>query len=310
MSSSKPKIAVVGSINMDLVVRCDHLPAKGETVIAHSSVELPGGKGANQAVAASRFGGDVSMIGRVGNDSFANRLLDKLSQENVSVHHVQKSEECASGLAVVMVEDSGENLIVVSPGSNGLVDNTDLESAKATISNCDSLLLQLEVPVETIVVAIELAKESGVRIILDPAPAPKIFPSEFFTVDLLCPNQSEAESILGYPIHSIEDAKEGAKDITNRGCKNAIITMGSEGAVVSDGNSVEHIESFPITAVDTTAAGDAFAGAVAVRWSEQDSLTEAVKFACAAGALAASKQGAQSSMPTREEIEQLLSENN
>ena len=307
MSSPKPKIAVVGSINMDLVVRCDHLPEKGETVIAEQSVELPGGKGANQAVAASRFGGDVSMIGRVGDDSFASRLVDKLKEEKVSVEHVCSTDNCASGIAVVMVENSGENSIVVSPGSNAHVDQSDLKSAIRTLTNSDAVLLQLEVPVETIIQAIQLARESNVLTILDPAPAPKLTPEEFFTVDLLCPNQSEAEAILGYPVGNVEDALRGVHELVERGCKNAVITMGRDGAVVCDGTNTEHISSFEVEAVDTTAAGDAFAGAIAVRWSETDSLFEAIRFACAAGALAASKHGAQSSMPTREDIENLIS---
>ncbi len=306
MSGTKPRITIVGSINMDLVVRSRKLPAPGETITASNSVESPGGKGANQSVAAARLGADVIHLGRVGSDSFADRLIDNLNREGVKTDHVLRTPSISSGLAVVMVEDSGENSIVVVPGSNGEVTAVDVEQHADIIRESDVLVVQLEIPLDAVLAAIDIAREAGVKVIVDPAPAVENLPEELLRVDVICPNQSEAEILLGTPIESVQDARQAAWQLVRRGVKNAIITLGSEGAVLCDGETLEFLAPFAVEAVDTTAAGDAFAGALAVRWMETGDLLQATRFACAAGALAASKPGAQPAMPRRNEIEALL----
>ncbi|QDT20454.1 ribokinase [Gimesia chilikensis] len=301
----RARIAVLGSINMDLMIRSAKLPLPGETVIADAKVENPGGKGANQAVAAARMGAEVTMIGCVGDDSFAEELVQNLEAEGVQTQLVSRKRETTSGVAVVMVETSGENAILVVPGANGLVGPAELEQARQVICDSDVLLMQLEVPVETVIAAANIAREAGVPVILDPAPAPAHFPAELLDVDLICPNQSEAAALLGQSVGSVEEAAL-VSELVQLGPRRAIITLADQGAVIFDGECVETVAAFEVDAVDSTAAGDAFAAGLAVRLAEQADLKEAVRFASAAGALAASGAGAQSAMPTREQIETLL----
>jgi len=304
--TQRAKITVLGSVNMDLMIRSGKLPLPGETVIADSKVENPGGKGANQAVAAARMGAAVTMIGCVGDDSFADQLLQNLQDAQINTAHITRRTDTASGVAVVMVEASGENAILVVPGANALVSLVEIEQAKQVICESDLLLMQLEVPQEIVVAATQIAREAGVRVILDPAPAPLNIQSELLQVDLICPNQSEAAALLGKPVDSIYDAVSLIEELTQLGPKQAIITMAEQGAVVFDGETVETVPPFVVDVVDSTAAGDAFAAGLAVRLAENAALIDAVKFASAAGALAASGAGAQSAMPTREQIEILL----
>lgn len=300
------RIAVVGSINMDLVVRCAHLPTPGETIIAASSCEIPGGKGANQAVAAARAGGQVTMIGRVGNDAFASRLVENLRREGVDTESVRSTAGSASGIAVVAVDASGENSIMVVPGANGCVSCEDVEAAAERICGADVLLLQLEIPLDAVISAAAIAAGAGVPVILDPAPMPASLPAGLLGVDVICPNQSEAAAIVGSPIENIDDARNAIGRLHEQGARQVIITLGSQGALLSDGTTVTLVDPFPITPRDTTAAGDAFAGALAVRLAAGESLDQAARFAAAAGAIAATNLGAQTGMPTRHEIEQLV----
>lgn len=304
---SAAKVVVFGSINMDLVIRCQHLPRPGETIIARSSQEVPGGKGANQAVAAARLGAQVFMVGRVGNDAFATRLVQNLRNEGIDVSAVGHCSDVASGLAVVNVEDSGENSILVVPGSNHRLSPSDVDAARHIIQQSDLVLVQLEVPLESVRALVALAKSLGKPVILNPAPTPPDFPADLFQVDLICPNQTEASALLGQPINSVGDAKAAIAQFLTLGAKSAVITLGSQGAVVHDGQQITWIPPFPITAVDTTAAGDAFAGALATRLCEGTTLLEAARFAAAAGAFAATQPGAQPGMPRRNDVEILLS---
>lgn len=314
------RIVVVGSINMDLVVRCEHLPAPGETIIANDASEMPGGKGANQAVAAARAGGDVTMIGRVGDDAFAERLLQNLTNESIDVSAVEPTQDCASGIAVVAVESRGENSIMVIPGANGRVTPDDIQRNADTIRSADILLLQLEIPIESVIAAIGIAKLAGVKTILDPAPMPAEFPVDLFAVDVLCPNQNEASAITGLDCETVEQAQAAVAKLLQQGARSAIITLGGHGAVVGQIDQgeqrdrgeqrIEWISPFSVSPVDTTAAGDAFAGALAVRLAEGDTLFSAAKFASAAGAIAATRRGAQLAMPNRTEIQQLATQNN
>ena len=304
--ADKPKITVLGSINMDLVVRCGKLPTPGETVIASQSAEISGGKGANQAVAAAKAGGQVRMIGRVGDDTFGETLKRRLGREGVDCTHVKMTEKCASGLAVVAVEGSGENSILVVPGANAKLSKDDVEEAREAIESADALLVQLEVPVPTVIAAMDIARKAGVKVILDPAPVPAFFPSDLFDVDIVCPNETEAIRLIGMRVNDLDSAKSAAFSLQGIGAKHVAITRGANGTALLEGADFTDVQSFKVETVDTTAAGDAFAGALAVHWSEGEPLKEAVRFANAAGALAVSRMGAQPGMATREEILQLV----
>ncbi|MCA9123564.1 MAG: ribokinase [Planctomycetaceae bacterium] len=304
--SKRPRIAVVGSINMDLVVRCSQLPQPGETILGESMAEVPGGKGANQAVAAARLGAEVVLIGRVGDDAFGQSLRENLQRESVDTSFVLTTDRSCSGIAVVCVENSGENSIVVVPGANGHVGVDDVTHAASAIENSDILLVQWEVPIEAVDAAIQIARATGVPVVLDPAPALLKFPPGMFKVDAICPNQLEAAALLRSEVSSIDQAENAALELNRRGVRYAIITLGAFGAVLGEDGGVQRFEPYEITPIDSTAAGDAFAAALAVQMVEQDSIAEAVRFACAAGAVAASRLGAQPAMPTRDDVSELL----
>jgi ribokinase len=298
---------VVGSINMDLVLRVPRLPARGETIIGHDAQEIPGGKGANQAVAARRLGARVAMVGRVGSDAFGRRLRSELEQEGIDVRHVLAANDCSSGLALVTVEKSGENAIVVVPGANGRLAPADIAAAEDVFCDADVLLAQLEVPLATVVAALELAKRYGVLTILNPAPAPATFPAELLHVDVICPNESEAAALTKTPIKDVAGTDEAASRLLALGPRHAIITLGARGAVwAGREQGCKHYAALDITAVDTTAAGDAFAAALAVALAGGRGHDQAMQFASAAGALAASRPGAQPALPRRDEVLQLL----
>ncbi len=300
-----PNVVVLGSINMDVMIRCATLPTRGQTVSASSSREVCGGKGANQAVAATKAGGSVRMIGRVGDDAFSQRLVTNLVEHRVDSQSVRKTPQCASGLAIVAVEDSGENSILLVAGANGCLTFEDANDCRDAITTSDVLLMQLEVPTATVLAAAQIARDAGVRCILDPAPVPHDWTDRLLEVDLICPNETEAGEITGVSIETIADAEEAARQLHRRGAKNVVITLGARGTLLFAGGRCQHIEPILIQAIDTTAAGDAFAGALAVRWAECDDLVDAVNFASAAGAFAATNEGAQPSLPTRTEIEAL-----
>jgi ribokinase len=310
---SRPRIAVVGSINADLVVRCARLPRPGETLSARDASEVPGGKGANQAVAAARLGADVTMIGRVGDDAFGERLRNGLEENGVGIDRVLTTPDCASGLAIVAVEDSGENAILIVPGANGRLTPADVIAASGAIREADMLLVQLEVPLETTIAAIKLARDCGTPVILDPAPAPLLGEKDSATladllrVDVACPNEAEALALTNVKIETVADAEQAACCLRSLGPKYGIVTLGARGAVLCEPDSRPAlIAAFPIDAVDTTAAGDAFAAALAVRLAQKTAIAEAMRFACAAGSLAASRHGAQPAMPELEEVSALM----
>jgi len=307
IARTRPRITVVGSINMDLVIRVSRLPRPGETVAGHGFEIIPGGKGANQAVAAARLGAAVEMVGRVGDDVFGERLTESLKAFGVGTGHVAVTPGCPSGVATIGVEDSGENAIIVAAGANGHVTPKDVAHAADVIAAADTVLLQLELPTETVLAAAAVARRAGVRVILNPAPAPARMPEELFLVDAICPNETEARAITG------ESGDDGggawATWLARRGAGLAIVTLGARGAVYCEpGCAPVFTPPFQVRAVDSTAAGDAFAGALAVALSEGRPPAEAVRFASAAGALAVTKLGAQPAMPTRTEVDMLLAQ--
>lgn len=295
-------IVVVGSINMDLVCRTPRMPVGGETILGSDFVTIPGGKGANQAVAAARLGGDVHMIGRVGDDDFGKRLLAGLADNGVNIDRVPITKSTASGVAMILVDAKGQNSIVVAPGANAKVTKKDIDDAKDLIKTAAAVVLQLEIPLPVVQHAISLCRKLGVYTILDPAPAQKL-PREMFAVDVFTPNESEAEILAG-EMH--RDPKQTASHFLRRGAKAAVLKRGSSGAIWVDANAAYSSKAFKVKVVDTTAAGDAFTGALAVAAAEGMDPQAAVRFACAAGSLCCTGFGAQPSLPTRKQADLLL----
>ena len=302
-----PSIVVIGSINMDLVARVARLPQPGETVLGNDLAYVPGGKGANQAVAAARLGANVTMIGRVGDDPFGQTLLAGLRNERICTDHVAVVPNCSSGVAWIGVSDDGMNSITVISGANGQLTPDDVAAVEPVIAAADVVLLQLEIPLETAARASRLARKHRVRTILDSAPAPTTrLPDDLLHVDLLTPNQTEAEAITGIVVKDAATAVQAARQLQHDGAKAVVIKLGEQGAVwLDDAGKFAHVPARRIEAVDTTAAGDAFTAALAVALAEGRNLPDAVKWGCAAGTLAALTPGAQPSMPTRPMVEQM-----
>lgn len=298
-------IIVFGSLNMDLVAQVPRLPQAGETVLGTGFTTVPGGKGANQAVAAARLGGLTTIVGRVGDDSFGPLLCDSLQTAGVATDGVLVDPE-SSGVALISVDELGENQIVVVPGANGKVDMTDVE--RLPLKNEPSILLmQFEIPVEAVQAAAERAHRTDTRVIVDPAPARSKLPPEFYRlIDILTPNQTEASQLTGLKVSSVTTAMEAAQVLRQRGASTVIVKLGSQGAVVASNSEVFHVPAFQVNAVDTVAAGDAFNGGLAVALWEGKSLHEAVEWASAVAALSVMKSGAQPSMPPREQVETFL----
>jgi ribokinase len=303
--SQKRSIVVVGSINMDLVCRVPRLPDPGETVLDGAFDTFHGGKGANQAVAAARLGAEVHLIGRVGGDEFGGRLLAGLAGNGVRTGAVKVTRGAASGVASILVAGDGENCIAVAPGANGLLAPADIDAAEGLIRRAAVVVAQLEVPIATVRRAMEIARRHGVVTILDPAPAPaRGLPRDLYRVDILTPNEVEAAALLG--ARSPRKPTAIAKALLALGPRMVALKLGARGALHSAGKTAPEIRAFRVEATDTTAAGDAFTGALAVGMSEGWPLSRAVRFACAAGALASTKQGAQPSLPSRRAVERLL----
>lgn len=300
-----PLVTVVGSLNTDLVIRAPHLPAPGETVSGGEFATFPGGKGANQAVAAARLGARVGMVGCVGGDDFGRRLVDGLRRDGIDVTHVRADEGTASGMALITVDPGGQNTIVVAPGANWRLTPDDVALTEPLIRESSVLLLQLEVPIETVLAAARLASTAGVRVVLDPAPAPRspLPPDLVKLVDVINPNETEARALSGITVADEQAAGRAAASLLTQGARAVVIKLGSRGAFVHDGGSTVMVPGIRVDAVDATAAGDAFAGALAVGLAEGHDLVAAVHFANAAGALSVTRRGAQPSMPHRAEVD-------
>jgi len=299
-----PDILVVGSLNADLVVRAPRFPQPGETIRGEDLQVIPGGKGANQAVAAARLGANVSMLGRVGEDNFGDFLLGNLKSNKVDSQLIQR-DNASTGTAIIVVDSNGQNSIVLSAGANGKVDDEDLSTV--SFPDFDLFLLQLEIPLRTVLSAAKRAHESGLRVILNPAPA-KELPNELISLtDFLIPNESELSLLTDVPVNDMNSTETAARALLKLGAKNVIVTLGSKGALIVTGSKMTHVESYEVNVVDTTAAGDAFIGGFATALLRAKSLEEAVRYGCACGALATTKFGAQPSLPTKEEVERFMS---
>ncbi|PWB72526.1 MAG: ribokinase [Anaerolineales bacterium] len=299
-----PDILVVGSLNADLVVRTPRFPQPGETISGEDLQVIPGGKGANQAVAAVRLGANVSMLGRVGRDNFGNFLLENLDQNKVDTKLIRR-DDASTGTAIIVLDSNGQNSIVLSAGANGKVSPSDVEHA--SFSDFNLLLLQLEIPTPTVYSAAQRAKESGVRVLLNPAPAKELPDDLIALADFLIPNETELSLLTGTDVKDIPSAEQAAKKLRERGAKHVIVTLGEKGALLVTGGQTTHINSYKVDVVDTTAAGDAFIGGFATSVLQNKSLEESVRFGCACGALTATKFGAQPSLPTKEEVERFMS---
>jgi len=299
---NRKKIVVIGSSNMDMVVKTDHIPVPGETVLSGSFFMNAGGKGANQAVAVSRLGGDVVFISRLGNDLFGKQFSLLFNNEGIDTRYVVFDEKLPSGIALITVDKSGENSIVVASGANSELTGADIDKALFEIENASILLLQLEIPMDTVRHAINYASSKSVKVILNPAPAAVLSPEILREIDILTPNKTEASMISGIKVSNVDTAKKAARAICNMGVKTVVITMGSAGAVVCCNGKTFLKEAKKVDTIDTTAAGDVFSGALAVAISEGKEIEAAVDFACQAATLSVTKMGAQSSIPYRNDL--------
>ena len=299
-----PRIIVVGSSNTDMVLKMDRLPGPGETLIGDEFIMAAGGKGANQAVAAARLGGKVTFVARVGQDIFGQQAIEGFTKEGIGTDFIVQDRVSPSGVALIFVDQKGENSIGVASGANGQLSVQDVLAARVEFETANVLLLQLETPIETVRYASRTAREMGVMVILNPAPARALDDDLLRDVTVLTPNESEAGLLTGVSITDDATAEEAAKRLKQRGVENVIITLGAKGALVVNEDSAQLVPSKEVQAVDTTAAGDAFNGALAFALAKGKPMMEAVRFANLAGALSATRMGAQPSMPTLEELQE------
>jgi len=291
---------------MDLVVKSSRIPALGETILGRDFIMTPGGKGANQAVAAAKLGVEVYFIAKLGDDIFAEQSLKNFKKEGVNTKYVIQTNEAPSGVALITVDDTGNNVIVVAPGANRMLSSNDVEKAESDIASSGALVAQLEVPLETIEFAAQLANNSGVPFILDPAPAQELRPELLKMVDVLTPNETEAQILTDTEVTDEYSARRTAKKLLEYGVKSVILTMGAKGFLLAKDDRMEFVPSIKVDAVDATAAGDAFTGSLAVGLAQGKTLTDAATFAKYVAALSVTKMGAQSSMPTREAVEDFM----
>ncbi|OPJ57028.1 ribokinase [Alkalithermobacter paradoxus] len=296
------KICVIGSLNMDLVVNVDDMPKVGQTVMGANFKKIPGGKGANQAVAMARLGGSVNIVGSVGDDEFGESLVESLEKDKINTDFIKKNKNVPTGVALITVNKYGNNSIVVAPGANYNLIANDIDKSIDAINNSDMVVTQLEIPIETVRYLLEIAKTIGKYTILNPAPATKLSDEIIKNVDLLTPNETELEILSGIKINNEDDVVFAGKELIKKGVKELIVTLGENGALYISEQKIKKYESFRVKAVDTTAAGDSFTGALAVALVQNKNIDEAIEFASKVGALTVTKEGAQSSLPYIEEV--------
>lgn len=299
-------VAVFGSINMDLVARTPRLPAPAETLTGYEFFTAPGGKGANQAVAAARLNTPTKMIGRIGDDSFGAELRRHLSAAGVDISAVLTDQSTSSGVAIIAVDDTAQNSIIIVPGANGRLGPPDIDRLAGPLTGIEVLLLQLEIPLEATMAAAQLAQQRGITVILDPAPARKLPPDVYGLIDIITPNEVEAGQLVDFPVKTREEATLAATTLVDRGVRTAIIKMGAQGVVYASRETTGFVPAFKVKAIDTVAAGDAFNGGLATALVEGQPLPLAVRWGAAAGALSTTKRGAQPSMPGRAEFGNFL----
>ncbi len=300
------KIIVFGSINMDFIARTPRLPMPGETIIGYDFQNLPGGKGANQAVACAKLGAETMMIGCVGNDIFGDNIITGLKNSRVDVSLLSRNNRVSTGIALITVNETGENSIIIIPGANGEVGKGELMSLESALEKADILLLQLEIPIDAVLQAAILGKEKGAMVILDPAPAQKLPKELLRLVDIFTPNKVEAASLVDFNIDGWDEASRAAYTFLKRGVRHSVIKMGSKGVLLTSQKSKQIYPSIPVRVIDTVGAGDAFSGALAVALSEGKTINEAVQWGNAAGAFAVTRKGAQTAMPSRSELTVML----
>lgn len=297
------KILVIGSLNVDMVINVDHIPTVGETILTKNLTLVCGGKGANQACAAGKLGANVQMLGAVGKDSYANMQLNSLNTAGVDVSQIIIKEDSSTGLAMITVNSEGDNSIVVVSGANAMLSPQDIENNLELIKNTEIVILQLEIPLDTVLYAAKMAKRFGKTVILDPAPVPKEFPEELYQyVDVIKPNETELFMLTGIP-RSIENVPKGAQKLREHGVKEVLVTLGEKGVYINSFVCGEHmISARKVEAVDTTAAGDSFIAALAFMMSKKKNIIEAAEFAVLVSSIVVTRKGAQSSLPTLEEV--------
>lgn len=305
------KIIVIGSSNTDMVVTSSKMPLPGETVMGNEFDVIPGGKGANQAVAAARAGSRVTFIAKVGNDDFGKQAVEGYQKDKINTENILIDPVKPSGIAVIIVdENSGQNSIVVAPGANANLSIADIQKIESVILDADVLLVQLEIPLETVQAALKIAKKGGVTTILNPAPAQFLSDEVLSLVDIITPNETETQILIGIEPTNKKEIKIAAKQLLKKVNHSVLITLGSEGVYyISKNSNGEFIPTIKVEAVDTTAAGDVFNGTFAAALADSKTFNEAIKLANAAAAISVTRKGAQPSAPTRLEVEKFLAEN-
>lgn len=297
------KILVVGSLNMDMVANVDHIPVVGETILTNSLTLIPGGKGANQAYAAGRLGAEVTMLGAVGSDSYADMLKESLKSAGVEVDSILRKEDTSTGVAMIAVNAEGDNSIIVISGANAVLTPEDIEKKMEILKESDIVILQLEIPLDTVLYTAKMAKSFGKVVILDPAPVPKEFPEELYQyVDIIKPNETELFMLTGLSSAG-DDIENGARELKNRGVRDVMVTLGDKGVYIdSEECGACLMPGHKVDAVDTTAAGDTFTAALAIMLAQGKNIKEAAEFANYVSSIVVTRKGAQSSIPTLEEV--------
>lgn len=293
---------MIGSSNTDMVIKASRLPVPGETVIGQEFMMNPGGKGANQAVAIARMGGSVSFITKTGNDLFGRQSVELYNAENIKTDYVFSDQDSPSGVAMISVDAFGENCILVAPGANAKLSTEDIEKARGEIEAAEILLMQLEIPMETVEYAAAIAHAKGVKVALNPAPAQTLSDKLLQCLYIITPNNTEAEMLSGIHVADWASARRAADTISKRGVQIVVITLGALGALVKEGDCYHEVDSEKVNAIDTTAAGDTFCGTLCVALSEGKCVVDAVKLACKAAAITVTRMGAQAAIPHRHEV--------
>jgi len=301
-------IVVVGSSNMDLVAKAPRIPVPGETLTGTDFFIAPGGKGANQAVAAAKLGANVIFVAKLGKDVFAAKSLENFESVNINTKHIEQLDDVPSGTAVITIDDDGQNVIIIIPGANAKLTPADVDKAEADIANAAVVVAQLEVPIETVEQATKVANKNNVPFILDPAPAKPLSDELLELVDIIKPNETEAEILTGIKVTDETTAAEAADALLAKGVKTVIITLGEKGLMLASKETKEMIPGNKVEAVDTTAAGDAFTGSLAYGLANGSSIKDAAAYANVVAAISVTRYGAQPSMPTKDEVDEFIAE--